>query len=230
METIKHTAAVIVLLFAPVAFGQTYIVPSDDCGSVTLHLTRGADFPGGRTIAAVRVEDARVYSAGKKIAVNLTEGARSLTFNTNVAAGGVVMAAVDLKPEISANETRTDHAKAFIFCGATPAADWQHSSGLGLEIYPQGWNGPRPHLKTGDPMWFIAVDNATNKLIGDLPMELYRAGGELVAEGVPAHDGGRNFPYQQPGRYIVVTKYRRRDPKQPEHWLVDTSTLTFEIQ
>ena len=94
------------------------------------------------------------------------------------------IAAVDFAPAVSGNETRTEHAKALIFCGATaPLADWQRSTGLGLEIYPQEWNGRRPRLKPGEP-----------------------------------------------GRYMVVTTVRRPDPQKPEHWLVDTSTLTFEIK
>src|SRR5207244_6403659 len=129
-------------------------------------------------------------------AAQLAYRPRSTTFNANVPDDGVAMAAVNLKPEVSGNETRTEHAKAFIFCGAiTPSADWQRSTGLGLEIYPQGWNGPRPQMKPGDPMRFIAVDKATNKLIRELPMELYRAGAGRIAEGVPAQYGGRNFPY-----------------------------------
>ena len=159
-------------------------------------------------------------------------GPRSLDFNANVAADdGVVMAAVDFTPVVSGNETRTEHAKAFIFCGAvTPRADWQRSTGLGLEIYPQGWNGPRPQMKPGDTMWFIAVDKATKKLLRDVPMELYRAGAGRIASGVPNQTGGMSFPYPEPGRYMVTTTYRRPDPQQPEHWLVDTSTLTFEIK
>ena len=109
-------------------------------------------------------------------------------------------------------------------------ADWQRSTGLGLEIYPQEWNGSRPRLKPGDSMWFIAVDKATNKMIRDVPMELYRAGAGHIADGVPNHNGGWDFPYQEPGWYMVTATYRRPDPQQPEHWLVDTSTLTFEIK
>src|SRR5205807_9482142 len=157
-------------------------------------------------------------------------GVRSLDFNANVTEDGVVMAAVEFTPAVSGNETRTEHAKALIFCGAiAPRADWQRSTGLGLEIYPQGWNGPRPQMKPGDSMRFIAVDKATNKLIRDVPMELYRAGAGRVAGGVPDQNGGMSFPYREPGRYMVTTTYRRPDPQQPEHWLVDTSTLTFEI-
>jgi hypothetical protein len=85
-------------------------------------------------------------------------------------------------------------------------------------------------MKPGDTMRFIAVDKATKKLLGDLPMELYREGAGRIAEGVPAQHGGMNFPYPEPGRYMVVTTYRRPDPQQPEHWLVDTSTLTFDVK
>jgi len=128
------------------------------------------------------------------------------------------------------NETRTEHAKAFIYCAArAPAADWQRSTGLGLEIYPQ-WNGSILHLKPGDSMRFIAVDKATNKLIRDVPMELYRAGVGYVGSGVPDQYGGMNFPDKEPGRYMVMATYRRPDPQRREHWLVDTSTVTFEIK
>jgi hypothetical protein len=232
METIKRSVAAIALIFAPAAFAQTYIVPDGDCGTVTLHVTRGDDFANlGQTIAADRVTDAYVYLPKQRFAMKPAEGSRSLDFNANIPDDGVVMAAVDFKPAVSGNETRTEHAKAFIFCGAiAPSADWQRSTGLGLEIYPQSWNGPRPRMKPGDTMRFIAVDKATNNLLRDLPMELYRAGAGRIADGVPAQHGGMNFPYQEPGRYMIVTTYRRPHPQQPEHWLVDTSTLTFEIK
>jgi hypothetical protein len=236
MEMIKRIAVAVALALAPAAFAQTYIVPDGDCGAITLHATRGTDFPNlGETIGADRVKDAYVYLKRQRVAVEPAVGPRSLDFAANVPDdGGVVMAAVDFTPAVSGNETRTEHAKAFIFCGTiTPAADWQRSTGLGLEIYPQGWNGPRPHLKAGDTMRFIAVDKATNKLLSDVPMELYRvyrAGAGLIAYGVPAQHSGMNFPYPEPGRYMVTTTYRRPDPQQPEHWLVDTSTLTFEIK
>lgn len=220
---LKHAAVTMALMFAPAVFAQTYIVPDGDCGAVTLHVTHGADVPNlGDTIA-----DASVFLPKEKIAVKPADG----TFKANVPAEGVVIAAVNLKPTVSGNETRAEHAKAFLFCGAsTPPADWQRSSGLGLEIYPQGWNGPRPHMKAGDPMRFIAVDKATNKLIRDLPMELYRADKSRIAAGTPDPHGGMDFPYPEPGRYTVVTTYRRPDPQQPEHWLVDTSTLTFDVK
>jgi len=73
-------------------------------------------------------------------------------------------------------------------------------------------------------------ETRTEHAKGDLPMDLYRAGGGRIAEGVHAQNGGVTFPYQEPGSYMVVTTYRRPDPQQPEHILVDTSTLTFEIK
>jgi len=232
MHTLKHAVLAIALILAPAAFAQMYIVPSGDCGTVTLDVTQGTDFPTlHETIASDRVADAYVFLPKQRIAADVSDGQRPLTLTMNVPDAGVVMAAVDLKPEISGNETRTEHAKALLFCGPiTPSVDWQRSTGLGLEIYPQGWNGPRPHLKPGDPMRFIAVDKATRQLLRDLPMQLYGAGSGRIAEGVPASGGGMNFPYQEPGRYMVMTTYRRPDPQQVEHWLVDTSTLTFDIK
>ncbi|HWW62845.1 MAG TPA: hypothetical protein VN181_15835, partial [Thermoanaerobaculia bacterium] len=70
----------------------------------------------------------------------------------------------------------------------------------------------------------------TNKLLGDLPMELYGAGQGRIASGEPDPHGGMDFPYPKPGRYMVVTTYRRSDPQQTDHWLVDTSTLTFDVK
>ena len=229
---IKRIAVAVALTFAPEAFAQTYIVPDGDCGAITLHATRGTDFPNlGETIGTDRVQDAHVILP-KQSAVKPAVGPRSLDFNANVVPDdGVVMAAVDFTPAVSGNETRTEHAKAFIFCGAiAPRADWQRSTGLGFEIYPQEWNGRGPRLKPGDSMRFIAVDKATNKQIRDVPMELYRAGAGRVADGVPGQNSGMYFPYPEPGRYMVTTRYRRPDPQQKEHWLVDTSTLTFEIK
>ena len=67
MEMIKRTAVAVALIFAPAAFAQTYIVAESDCGAVTLHVTRGTDFPNlGETIAADRVTDAYVYLPGRK--------------------------------------------------------------------------------------------------------------------------------------------------------------------
>ncbi len=182
-------AVAIALPFAPTAFAQTYtyIVPGGECGAITLHATRGTDFPNlGETIGADRIKVAYVYLPKQRVVVKPAAGPRSLDFNANVAPeDNVVMAAVDFTPEVSGNETRTEHAKAFIYCGAkAPAADWQLEAGLGLEIYPQ-WNGSILHLKSGDAMNFIAVDKATNKLIRDVPMELYRASSGHVADSVP---------------------------------------------
>jgi len=232
---IKHIAVAIALTLTPAAFAQMYIVPEGDCGAVTLHATRGTDFPNlGETISADRVKDAHVDQDRpvERVMVTPTAGRRSLDFRANVPdREKVVMAAVELKPVVSGNETRTEHAKAFLFCGAiAPRADWQRSTGLGLEIFPQGWNGPRPRMKQGDKMRFIVVDEATPHPLVDLPMELYRAGAGHIGSGVPDQYGGMDFLYPEPGRYMVTTTYRRPDPKQPEHWLVDTSTLTFEIK
>jgi len=227
---IKRIAVAISLAIVPGAFAETYIVPDGDCGAVTLHLTRGSSFPKlGAPIDENAVEVAYVHPQKKqRITVTPAAGAIKVDVPQDEV---VIMAAADLKPVVSGNETRSEHAKALLFCGPkTPRADWQRTAGNGLEIYPQGWNGPRPQLKAGDPMRFIAVDKASNKLIGDLPMKLYGAGGQLIAEGVPAEYSGMNFPYQQPGRYMVTTTYRRPDPKQPDHWLVDTSSLTFDIK
>jgi hypothetical protein len=232
---IKHIAVAIALTLTPAAFAQMYIVPEGDCGAVTLHATRGTDFPNlGETISADRVRDAHVDQNRPvdRVIVTPTAGPRSLDFNANVPnREEVVMASIDLKPVVSGNETRTEHAKTLLFCGAsTPRADWQRSTGLGLEIFPQGWNGPRPRMKRGDSMWFIVVHETTNHPIQDVPVELYRAGEGRIGVGVPNQSGGVSFPYPKPGRYMVTTTYRRPDPKQAEHWLVDTSTLTFEIK
>jgi hypothetical protein len=222
MHMIRRIAVVIVLTFASAASSQTYLVPDGDCGAVTLRASSGS---------AARVDQAWVFPPNRRIEVKPAAVPGSLTFNAEVPDQGVVMAGVDFKPEVAGNETRTEHAKVMIFCGAaTPVADWQRSVGLDLEIYPQGWNGPRPHLKAGDPMRFIAVDRATKTLLRDVPMQLYNTQGALIADGTPAEHGGMNFPYQPPGRYTVVTTYRRADPQRPEHWLVDTSTLTFDIK
>lgn len=230
---IKTIAVAMTLTLAPIAFAQTYIVAEGDCGAVTLHATRGADFPTlGESISVDRVHDAHMDQQKKRVIIApTTAGPHSLDWKANIPdREEVVMAAVDLKPVVSGNETRTEHAKALLFCGDTPRADWQRSTGIGLEIYPQGWNGPSPGLKKGDTMRFIAVDKATGKLLGDLPMELYRAGAGRVATGVHDQYSGMDFPYGEPGRYMVTATYRRPDPKQQANWLVDTSTLTFDIK
>lgn len=215
---IRSLTVVMLLMFVPAGFAQTSLVADGDCGTVTLNASSGTPD---------RVEKAWVFLPYRRIEVKPA----ALNFKADIPPEGVVMAGIDFKPEVVGNETRTEHAKAMIFCGPkTPVADWQRSTGLGLEIYPQGWNGPRPHLKAGDPMRFIAVDKATKSYLRDLPMQLHSASGALIAEGTPAEDGGVNFPYQPPGRYTVVAKYRRPDPEQSSRWLVDTSTLTFDIK
>jgi hypothetical protein len=230
---IRRIAVVIALTLAPAAFAQTYIVPDGDCGEITFRATSGDNFPNlGATPGADRVTDAYLYLPKRRVAVKPVADSHSLDFNAQVGPNdGVVMAAVDFKPAIIGNETRTEHAKALFFCGAiTPQADWQRTTGIGLEIFPQSWNGRRPHMKPGDPMRFIAVDNVIKGPIRDVPMELYGEGGGRIAVGVPAESSGMNLPYQAPGRYMVKATYRRPDPEQPGLWLVDTSTLTFEIK
>lgn len=229
---IRRIAVVLALTVAPAVFAQAYIVPDGDCGAVTLHATRGAGFPNlGERISADRVEDAHVFLPKRRVNAVPAAGVPSVDFKANVGAGdGVVMVGLDLKPEVIGDETRTEHAKALVFCGATmPVVDWQREAGIGLEIYPQ-WNGLPPGLKVGDPMRFIAVDKVARQLLREVPMELYRAGGGRIATGTPDRSGGMDFPYPEPGRYMVTTTYRRPDPKQPGLWLVDTSTLTFEIK
>lgn len=152
---IKHIAVAIALTLTPAAFAQTYIVPEGDCGAITLHATRGTDFPNlGEAIPADRVKDAHVDQDRpiERVLVTPAAGLRSLDFSANVPnREEVVMADIDLKPVVSGNETRTEHAKTLLFCGAiTPRWDWQRSTGLGLEIYPQGWNGPRPQMKQSE--------------------------------------------------------------------------------
>jgi len=239
---IRRIAVAIALTLAPAAFAQTYIVPDGNCGAITLHATRAADFPNlGATIAADQVKSASVSNSPSRgfdpgvqpwhVAMKPVPAAHSLDFTTNVDAHDeVVAASVDFLPVVSGNETRTDHAKAFIYCGTTvPMADWQRDTGLGLEIYPQ-WNGTRQRMKQGDSMRFIAVDKSSKKLLQDVPMELYRAGAGRIAEGVADKNGRMTFPFPEPGRYMLMTTYRRPDPQQAEHWLVDTSTLTFEVR
>jgi hypothetical protein len=226
---LKPIAVIVALTLAPTAFAQTYIVPDGDCGAVTLHATRG-DFPNlGEAVAADRVTLARVYMPRQRLTVTPVAGAHSVDLAANVPDTGVVMAAVDFAPAINGNETRTEHAKAFVRCGAIARGDdWQRTTGIGLEIYPQ-WNGLMP-LKPGDSMRFIAVDASTKKLLRDVPMKLVRAGSTEAIGGTPDPNGGMTFPYKQPGRYMVTTTYRRPDPQQPGLWLVDTSTLTFEMK
>jgi hypothetical protein len=234
MHKLTIFAVALALTIPSAAFAQTFLVPDTDCGSVTFHLTSSTGFPAlGETIAADRTSFASLWTLPQprdRQKIELTAGPRSLTFPASIAEKDeVVMAAVELRPQIVGNETRTDHAKALVFCGAkTPKFDWQRSIGLGVELYPQGWNGPRPDVKTGDPMRFIAV--AEGKIIGELPMDLYGAGGRLIGHGANGEAVGKYFRYPEPGQYMVVATWRRPDPGQPDHWLVDTSTLTFDVK
>jgi hypothetical protein len=193
---------------------------------ITLHATRGADFPNlGETIAANQVKSAYVSSSPSP---GFDPGVKP--WRLEMKPDEVVMAAVDFAPVVNGKETRAEHAKTFVFCGpATPMADWKRSGGLGLEIYPQEWNPTRRRMKLGDSMWFIAVDQSTKQPVRDLPMKLCRAGAGRIAEGVANKNVGMTFTYPEPGRYMATT-YGRPDPQTPEHWLVDTSTLTFEVK
>jgi hypothetical protein len=223
---IRPIVAALALTIVPVALAQTHIVPEGDCGEVTLHVIGTANNPGS-------IAHAYVYQPRNRTAVQPVAAAHSLDFKTTAAEGDVVKAGVEFKPVIVGAEIRTEHAKALIFCGAnTPVADWQGSTDLGLEIYPQEWNPLRAHMKAGDTLRFIAVDKTTgkSKFLQDLPMELHRANGDLVATGVPAKDGGMDFLYPEPGQYFVTATYRREDPAAADHWLVDTSTLTFDVK
>src|ERR1041385_1784197 len=84
-KMIKHIA-VIALTLAPAAFAQTYIVPDGDCGAITLHATRGADFPNlGETIGIDRVSDAHVDQQGDRIiAITPAAAPRSLDFTATI--------------------------------------------------------------------------------------------------------------------------------------------------
>ncbi|HEV7427498.1 MAG TPA: hypothetical protein VGQ46_14125 [Thermoanaerobaculia bacterium] len=56
---IKRIGVAVALAVAPAVFAQTYIVPDGDCGAITLHATRGSDFPNvGETIGPDRVQSA----------------------------------------------------------------------------------------------------------------------------------------------------------------------------
>jgi hypothetical protein len=222
---LTHMTAAAVLMFAPAAFAQTYIVPDRDCGAATLRIEHAS---ADAASSASRIATAYLFVPHRRIAL---QQATPFTFQANLPEDAVAMAGVEFQPETVGNETRTAHAKALIFCAATPPpADWQRSADLGLEIYPQGWNGPRPSLKAGDPVRFIVVDKASKNLLRDLPMELRRVGGEVVSKGQPASGGGMNFRCPAPGWYVVTATYRRADPGRTDHWLVDSSTLTFEIK
>lgn len=217
-------AAAIALTLAPAAFAQTTIVPDRECGAVTFHVAGR----NGEAVPADRLAKAIIFLPKQKKAMTPLAGARLLEFNASISDTNVVMAAADFKPEISGNETRTEHAKAFIRCGAIAHRDdWQRQTGIGLEIFPQ-WNGILTSFKQGDPMRFIAVYNQKD-LLRDAPIEVTHDGSP-IAGGVLDRSGGMNFPFQGPGHYTVTAKHRRADPQQPETWLVDTSTLTFDIK
>ena len=211
----------VLLAVAPAAFAQTYLVPQGECGNVTLHVT-------GATPTS---DVTRAYAFLPKQRVELKPAAGSRDYAIQVPDTNVVMAAIDFAPVINGSETDTEHAKAFIRCGAIAKSDdWQRTTGIGLEIYPQ-WNGLMP-LKPGDTMHFIVVDRTASKdnLLRDVPMDLYLTGAGLVASGKPNSNGHVTFPYKEPGRYTVVAKYRRPDPNNASQQLVDTSTLTFEMK
>jgi len=220
---ISRLSLAVALLLGRAVIAQTYIVPSGDCGAVTLQISRGTGFPNaGMRIGADEVVKAYVHLPKKRIAVEPVAGQLDVTIPANT----LVLASLDLKPAIVGNETRTEHAKAFVQCGAIDQSpDWKLSTDLGLEIFPQ-WNGPM--LKRGESMRFIAIEGGKN-LLREIPMELYRAGAGRIATGVHDH-AGVIFPFQEPGRYMVLATYRRPDPGQPGLWLVDTSTLTFDIR
>ncbi len=226
---ITRIVAAALFTLTPAVFAQTYIVPEGQCGAVTLHATRGADFPSlGKSIDPDRVVRAYVHLPHRRIVVKPTAGAKSLDVNAELSDPELVIAAIDFAPEAVANETHTDHAKAFVRCGsASNFGLWRTSSGLGLEIYPQ-WNDQL--LKKGQRMRFIVVDGVGNKLLRDVPMDLYLAGVGHVGTAAPDENGGMMFPYDQPGLYMVVATWRRVDPNNPGHWFSDTSTLTFEMK
>src|SRR5215470_8722859 len=98
----------IAITLSPAAFAQTYLVATGDCGAVTLHATGGS---------AELVKDAYLFLPKERVALKPAAGARSLDFNADLGSSeGVVMASVEFTPVIAGNETRTEHAKALIFC------------------------------------------------------------------------------------------------------------------
>jgi hypothetical protein len=222
---IQRLIAVIAVIIAPAALAQSYIAPEGNCGDVTLHVMTN--------LAPDNVTHAYVYQPRQRVDVKPVAGSHSIDLKAKVIEGDVLKAGVEFKPVVVGSETRTEHAKTLFFCGPiAPLADWQGNADLGLEIYPQSWNPLRNHMKAGDTMRFIAVDKSTGKyhLLEDLPMELRRPNGDLVATGVRAKDGGMNFPFPEPGRYVVTATYRREDPAAAGRWLADTSTLTFDVK
>ena len=236
---IAKSAVVIALVLAPAAVAQTYIVPTQDCGNVTLKVSRGSDFPNaGAPVMNDEVADGVVWNK-QRTRIKPADDSRpfSISLTTEVSTGvhaPVFAAGVNLKPRVVGNETRTEHAKTLLFCGDTPMADWQGSVGQSFEIFPQEWNPLRTRMKAGDRMWFIAVDetqtSSGSKLIHDQPMQLFKAGTGLVQEGKANKIGGMDFRFPEPGLYMVVATHRRADPEHADHFLVDTSTLTFEVK
>jgi hypothetical protein len=97
----RPVSLAIALFVARTVIAQTYIMPSGDCGAVTLQVTRGADFPNlGERIKAEEIANAYVFLPKQRIAVEAAAG-RSFDFNATVPKSGVVMASIDFKPTIS---------------------------------------------------------------------------------------------------------------------------------
>lgn len=232
MKHLKSVLAVTAFAVAPALFAQTAILATSDCGTATFQIVPSVDSAKNATaIAADQVTSALITLPSRRVLAQPASASRALAFAAGVPDEGVVMAGVDLKPVVTGSETRTEHAKTFTYCGSkTPKADWQALAGIGFEIVPQGWNGPRPQLKAGDPMRFIAVAPGSQGFLRSVPMQLYRVGKGQIAEGTAAADGGMNFTYPEPGRYMVVATYRRADPANASATLVDVSTLTFDVK
>lgn len=227
---IKRFVLALVFIVAPAAFAQTFILPQGDCGAMTLRVSRGTDFPNlGEGVAAEEVERLRIYLAKDEIVWKRAAGPHSLDYTTSATAEGLLRVAISLERRDGPNETRTDHAKALLRCHTKGTSrDFRLRMGLPLEIYPQ-WNEGFP-LTQGHPMRFVAVDNTTDQLIRGVRMELYRADGGHVGSGSADKSGIVTFPNTEPGVYMVTTTHRRPDPDLPGHWLVDTSSLTFDIK
>src|ERR1043165_1277053 len=98
MEMIRRTAVGIALILAPLALGQAFIGADRDCGTVTLHVTRGTAFPKhGEAIDATSVSEAFAFLPREKVAITPAKGRRALMFSTNVPDDGVVIASVEFK-------------------------------------------------------------------------------------------------------------------------------------
>lgn len=219
------------LLFGSSAFAQTYIVPNHECGAVTFQLTRGDAFPDlGEAIGIDRVARTQVNLQKQRVVVKPAAGPSTAEFSATIAENAIVIATAELEPTVAGNETRTEQAKALVRCGTIVRdGGWRLSAGLRLEIFPQ-WNEGFP-LKPGHEMRFIVVDNTKKgELVRAVRLELYRADGGLLGSAESDQGGMVTFPETEPGRYLVTATYRRPDPKQPEHWLVDTTSLTFDVK